>query len=407
MKRIHYGWFVCIGCALLLFCTSGLSVNAFTVYQPYILLKHAFTNTQSSTIITVRSLFSFVAMFFTGRYYKIFTLRTGIAISGILIVLGFVLFGMASGYAVCCAAAALIGLGYGFGTMIPVAIVLDHWFMQKRTFAIGICSACTGLSTLGIPSFLTWLIESYGLRTAFFSEAVCIAVLLLIAVLLIRDFPSNLNMQPYGFGQSSAEQLRRNNTPLKTLSSGHWVLIWFMLLLLGPMMNVGYSHLTVLISTEGFNPQLTALSITVSGVALTAGKFLFGWMSDKIGTYRCNWIFGTVLIAGLVLCCVIRANTVILLLAMCCYGGGLATTSVGLTAWAGDLSVPEQYDTNVRKFQLGYAAGTFLFSSLPGALADHFNGSYIPAYVFFIGCAIFVLLSIQWLYVHVRGASKV
>lgn len=405
VKRIHYGWFVCAGCALLLFCTSGLSVNAFTVYQPYILRQNDFTNAQSSAIITVRSLFSFLAMFFTGRYYKIFSLRTGIGISGILTVLGFALFGMASGHFVYCAAAALIGLGYGFGTMIPVAIVLEHWFAQKRTFAIGICSACTGLSTLGIPNALTWLIEKYGLRTAFFTEAACIAALLLIAVLLIRDFPENLHMQPYGFGQNSAEKTCGDAAPRKTLTTGHWVLIWAMLLLLGPMMNVGYSHLTVLVSTEGFNPQLTALSITVSGVALTVGKFLFGWMSDKIGTYKCNWIFGAVLVAGLILCCMIRANTAVLLLAMCCYGGGLATTSVGLTAWAGDLSAPEQYDTNVRRFQLGYAAGTLLFSSLPGTLADHFGGSYIPAYIFFVGCAVFVLLSVQWLYGHVRSVE--
>jgi len=114
MKRIHYGWFVCAGCALLLFCTSGLSVNAFTVYQPYILVQNTFTNTQPSTIITVRSLFSFVAMFFTGRYYKTFSLRTGIAISGILTVLGFVMFGIASDYVVYCSAAAFIGIVSAF-----------------------------------------------------------------------------------------------------------------------------------------------------------------------------------------------------------------------------------------------------------------------------------------------------
>ena len=146
--------------------------------------------------------------------------------------------------------------------------------------------------------------------------------------------------------------------------------------------------------------------ITVSGVTLTVGKFLFGWMSDKIGTYKCNWLFGAVLLAGLVLCCVIRGNIVILFLAMCCYGCGLATTSVGLTAWAGDLSSPEQYDTNVRRFQLGYAAGTLLFSSLPGTLADLFGGSYVPAYVFFVGCAVFVLLSVQWLYINVLGTRR-
>lgn len=55
MKKIHYAWFVCAGCALLLFCTSGLSINAFTIYQPYILKLNNFTNSQSSMIITVSS----------------------------------------------------------------------------------------------------------------------------------------------------------------------------------------------------------------------------------------------------------------------------------------------------------------------------------------------------------------
>jgi len=398
MKKIHYGWFVCAGCALLLFCTSGLSVNAFTVYQPYILQQNHFTNAQSSTIITMRSLFSFFAMFFTGKYYKVFSFRIGITISGILTVLGFLMFGLASTHFSYCLAAAAIGLGYGFGTMIPVAIVLEHWFILKRTFTIGICSACTGLSTLGIPSALTWLIENHGLKQAFLAESVCIAALITIAVLLIRDHPTQMGTQPYGFGEIPVKTSNAHTIKNNTLSRKHWILIVFMLLLLGPMMNVGYSHLSVLVSSEGFNPQLTALSITISGVMLTIGKFAFGWMSDKIGTYRCNWIFGSILILGLILCCVMRGNVVLLFIAMCCYGGGLATTSVGLTAWAGDLSTPEQYDNNVRRFQLGYAAGTLWFSSLPGTLADYFDGSYIPAYIFFVAFAIFVLLSVQLLY---------
>lgn len=46
-NKPHYGWFVCLGCALLLFSTSGLTVNAFTVYQPYILRYNGLTNSQS------------------------------------------------------------------------------------------------------------------------------------------------------------------------------------------------------------------------------------------------------------------------------------------------------------------------------------------------------------------------
>lgn len=404
MKRIHYGWFVCAGCALLLFCTSGLSINAFTVYQPYLLQQKHFTNAQSSAIITVRSLFSFLAMFLTGRYYRRFSLRTGMAISGALIVLGFLVFGLAESHFTHCLAAAAVGVGYGFGTMIPIAIVLEHWFVAKRTLAIGICSAVTGFSTLGIPSALTWLIEAHGLKHAFLMEALLIALLILAAFLLIRDHPSQMGMQAYGAEKAAA--MTEKQAKASVLAGRHWFLIVPMLLLVGAMTNVGYSHLSVLVSTQGFDARLTALSITVSGVMITLGKFAFGWVSDKLGTYRSNWIFGTILILGMALSCAMNGSEVLLFLSMCGYGAGLATTTVGLTAWAGDLSTAEQYDNNIRRFQIGYAAGTLVFSSLPGILADRFGGSYIPAYLFFTLCAVFVLLSIQWLYRAMGQAGK-
>lgn len=403
MKKLHYGWLVCIGCALLLFCTSGLSINAFTVYQPYILQQNQFTNAQSSAIITVRSLFSFLAMLLTGKYYQKFSLRTGMAISGGLIIAAFAGFGLSMNHLSYCLSAAAMGLGYGFGTMIPIAIVLEHWFVSKRNFAIGICSGATGVSTLGIPSCLTWLIETYSLRTAFLVEAVVVAVLVTGAILLIRDDPSRMGMQAYGTEQMRASEEMRIND--RVLSGKHWILIVPMLLLLGAMTSVAYSHLSVLVSAEGFSAHLTALAITTSGVMLTLGKFVFGWVSDQLGTYKSNWIFGTILILGMILSCMMHGSVLLLFLSMCGYGAGLATTTIGLTAWAGDLSASDQYDNNVRRFQLGYAAGTLVFSSLPGLLADHFGGSYIPAYVFFTFCAVFVLLSVQWLY-HSTGRAK-
>ena len=198
MKKIHYGWCVCVGCALLLFCTSGLSINAFTVYQPYILELNGFTNTQTSSIITVRSFFAFISMLLTGLYYKKVSLRNGMAIAGLLIASGFLIFGFAENYLLYCIGAMCVGIGYGFGTMVPIAIVLEHWFVKKRTVAISICSAITGFSTLGIPSLLTKMIESYSLKITFISEAVFIAVLTAVSFILIRDYPTDKRLLPYG-----------------------------------------------------------------------------------------------------------------------------------------------------------------------------------------------------------------
>lgn len=397
MKRPHRAWLVCIGCALLFFCTSGLSVNAFTVYQPYILSQNGFTNAQSSSIITVRSLFGLLGMLCTGRYYRRFSLRWGVALAGVFTVLGFALFGVAGSLPAYYGAAAVMGLGYGFGTMIPISIILEHWFWKKRTLAIGICSAFTGLSTFGLPSLLTWLILAFGLSAAFFAEAAFAAVLVLLSFLLIRGAPADGDT-PYGFGEERETSAAGGGGV--HLKPSEWPVLWAMLLCLGALTSVGYSHLTVHLTSTGFDPHVTALAITASGLAMTFGKFAFGWLSDKLPVLRKNRLFAALLFAGLALLCLVRRSVPLLFLAVCAYGFGLAFTTVGITEWAADLSTAEEYETVVRRFQLGYAAGGFVFSSLPGVLADRFGASYVPAYLFFILCAVFVTATVQWFYRH-------
>lgn len=400
MKRIHYAWLVCLGCALLIFCTSGLCINAFTVYQPYIVAENGFTNAQSSAIITVRTLFGFVGMLLTGGYYRRLSLRSGMTLAGLLTAAGIMIFAFAKTYAVYLAAAAATGLGYGLGSMIPIAIMLNHWFARKRTLALGICSASTGLSTLGIPSLLTWLIEERGLRPAFQAEAIAVAALIVLSFLLIRNTPADKGMEPLGADMGAEET--KKNTCLGTLGKKNWIILTPAMLMLGALTMSGYGHLTMLSDTEGFSSQVTALAITVSGLALTAGKFIFGALADRWGTYRCNWLFGAVLIGGLALLCVSGSGTAMLMAGMCTYGAGLGLTTVGNTAWAGDMSTPEQYDRTIRRFQLYYTGGGMLFGSVPGLLADRFGGSYVPAYLIFTAFAVILLLTVQWTYRHLE-----
>ena len=44
--RPHRAWAVCLGCSLALFTVMGLGVNVFTIYQPWIIQVHQFSNAQ-------------------------------------------------------------------------------------------------------------------------------------------------------------------------------------------------------------------------------------------------------------------------------------------------------------------------------------------------------------------------
>ena len=76
-----------------------------------------------------------------------------------------------------------------------------------------------------------------------------------------------------------------------------------MLLLLGAVTSVGFTHLTVLIKGQGFSAHTAALGVTVIGVALTVGKLFYGALSEKLSTFHSNWLFGGLIALGLLLIC--------------------------------------------------------------------------------------------------------
>lgn len=401
-NKVHYAWLVCIGCALLLFCTSGLSVNTFTIYQPYILELNDFTNSQSSMIITVRNLFSFVSLLLVSRYYKLLPKRIGMGISGLLIVGGFVLFGLAKGFTSYCCAAAVVGVGYGFGTMVPITILISEWFTEKRNTAVGICSAATGLSTLGIPSVISSSIVKIGIQKTFLIEAVAIFVLVLISFLLIRNSPAEKNTTPYGT-KSDAPQKKLSDIGIEKKD---WILLLPALLLIGAVMNVSYSHLTVHMTSSGFSADDAALAVAVSGVVLTASKIIFGKLGDKKSNYVINYLFSAILLLGLVLLCFIGKSKVIMYGSTMLYSFGLSFTAMGLAVWAGDLSSEKNYDRNVQLFQVLYSAGSLLFSSVPGIMADRLGGSYVVPYAIFTVFAVYVVFAVQFSYVRIAKRRK-
>ncbi len=386
MKKIHYSWIVCTGCAILMYCTSGLPVNGFAIYLPYIRDLNGFTNTQSSNLILFRNLCAFIGMMAVTPFYKRFSMRTGMTLAGFMVVLGFVTYGFAGSYISYCIAACIVGLGFGLSTMVPVTILLGKWFTEKRTTALGVCSAVTGISTLGTQSVIASAVEHYGLRPVLLVEAAIIAALVFLAYLLIRNSPEEMGMSPYG--AFSDAPTGGNFGP--GIDRRDWLILVPCVILIGGVLCVPFVHLSVLMTGEGFSEHTAALAITVSGLCLIVGKIIYGKLGDRIGAYRCNYIFGPMFVAGLVMCCFIRLGIGMLFTTVIVLSFGIAASAVGISVWAGALSDEEHYGRSVQIFQMLNTAGSFLFSSVPGIIADRCGGSYVP---FYAGAAVVAFLS--------------
>ena len=383
MKRPYYGWVVCLMSTLLLFVTMGTVSNGFSVYLPYIMAQHGFTHAQTSSLVTLRCLVSFLAMLGIGVYYKKISIRLGVTLAAGCAGLAFLLYSVAETYPVFCLGAAISGLSYGLGSMIPVSILMNRWFVERRALAVSICGTGSGIATILLPPVTTALVENLSISAAFRIEGCAVFLFTALILLFLRNDPGEKGLKPYGWEKS--HPVGGGEVPVRsfTLTAKMWVLMACASLFMGALANPGFSHLSVLFTSEGFDPMVVAVIISGAGVVITLAKLIYGGVTDRVGGCKSSLLFGGILLVGHLLCCLAFLQSLpVTLLTVLFLGVGYPICTIGISIWAGDMASGDQYPTVVRRLQVIYAGGALVFASVPGILADHF-GSYISAYLLF------------------------
>lgn len=408
MKRPYYGWVVCLVSTLLLFVTMGTVSNGFSVYLPYIMAEHGLTNAQTSSLVTLRCLASFFAMLGIGFYYKNVSIRVGVGIAAACAGVSFCLYSVAESYPVFCLGAAISGLSYGLGSMIPVSILMNRWFVKHRALALSICASGSGIATIVLPPVTTALVEGLSMTAAFRIEGGAVFLFAALIVLFLRNDPKEKGVKPYGWEEAHpAGDAGETRRPSFTLTAGTWALMACVSLFMGALANPGFSHLSVLYTSQGFDPMVVAAIISAAGVMITVGKLLYGEVTDRIGGCKSSLLFGGILLGGYLLCCLaflrsmaVTVATVLLL------GVGYPIATMGPSVWANDMCSADHYPTVVRRLQVIYAGGALVFAGVPGILADRLGG-YIPAYLMFSGFLAAALVCIALAYRETRKHRRV
>ena len=403
MHKPHYAWFICLGAALSLCVVMGLGVNIFTIYQPEIIALNGFTNAQGSWITTTRSLFILGTLLVVNQLCARLGLRLVMTLGIFFVGISCFFFGLSTTFPMYCFSAALTGIGYCLGGMVPLSIIIGNWFDSRRGLALGLASAGSGAATIFAPAVITGLIRSSGLRSAFFAEGGFILLLCAVDWVLLRDTPDKTGAEPYRI-PSETTVAAASNSP-KNYGPAPIVLVLLASFLLGGPVGPAFSHLTVLFTTVGFDPVTVAGMISYMGLAIFVSKILCGQLNDRLGGLWSNYVILGVYLAGLLLCARADSGSLPLAyLAITLFSFGLSMTGVSPAVWAHDLAAESDYAKTVRAITTAYTLGMLVFGPIPGMMADRY-GSYVPAYLLFAGFQLVLTVLIQGVY-HKLGVGK-
>lgn len=404
MLRPHYAWTICLGGALSLLAVMGLGVNVFTVYQPYIIDLNGFTNAKGSMITTVRSFFVLFAMLSVNRVCARLGIRRVMTLGVLLLAVSCGAFALAERFETYCIAAALSGIAYSYGGMVPLTLVISRWFRDRKNFALGLASAGSGVSTIIAPSILTWIIEHHSMQAAFLAEGGCVLLVAFLVWRLVRGAPENVGMSPY---QTTAGESRKADSAPVSPGTGKslWWALFCAAFLYGTAAGPGFSHLTVLFTGAGYDSMLVAWLMSLLGFMLIVGKIMGGQLYDMLGGWWGNFYMFGVFMSGLVLSWltplgggVLPVLTVVLL------GLGFSLIGIQFPVWARDLVGGEGYEHTVQSLNVACSLGTLVAGPIPGMLADRFGG-YVPAYIMFFIVLAMSMAIVQCTYIR-RGVGK-
>jgi len=293
-RKIHRAWLVAIATLIATVGAAGFRATPGVMINP---LQEAFgwSTASISTAVSVNLLLYGLTAPFAAALMDRFGLRRVIGSALILVAAGsgLTVFMTASWQLVLCWGV-LVGLGTGSMALAFVATVTSRWFVARRGLVTGILTAGGATGQLIFLPVLAQVIAAHGWKAAALTVAGGALLVAPIAIWLLRDYPADIGLQPYGGSTAQAvhRQPRTEGTPgpatralsaLKMASSksAFWFLVGGFAICGASTNGLIGTHFIPAAHDHGL-PETTAASLlALVGIFDIAGTIFSGWLTDR------------------------------------------------------------------------------------------------------------------------------
>lgn len=188
-----------------------------------------------------------------------------------------------------------IGIGLSFQTLVPGGQILTNWFLRRRSLAMGLFLAMSGLGAFLSAPGLAFLTDQTGnWRHAWLVMAACNLLASVIAWLYVKNHPREVGQHQDGVDQSVPEGgtvIRKSRVYLTTsqwtardavATSSFWIIMFASILVtMGLAINTSQSVIYLQLD-RGLDPIVAGSALGAVGLMNGLGRFSGGILGDYI-----------------------------------------------------------------------------------------------------------------------------
>ena len=296
--RIHYAWITAAIVFMVLLVAAAVRSTPGVLMVP---LENAFgwsRSTISAAVALNLALYGLLGPFAGAAFQRFGVKRTvlcALTLLGIAIALSTT---MHSPWQLLLTWGLMVGTGSGVTAAVLAATVVNRWFRARRGVVMGALTAATATGQLVFLPLLASIVESDGWRSAAWTIAGAVALMIPLCAWLIHDRPQDVGLLPYGASEQdpapAAHPVHTNPVAIAFGALRRAVRVRDFWILFGTFFVCGLST-NGLIGThfisfciDGGIPEVRAAGVlAMMGVFDLVGTTLSGWLSDR---YDNRWL---------------------------------------------------------------------------------------------------------------------
>jgi MFS family permease len=213
--RVFYGWIALAGTALTGLVSGGAFAGSYGVFLPVMCDDFGWSRTLVASGLGLGFLCFGLPSPLFGASVARFGARVNLVLGNLLLALCLAGMSLVQEVWHIYLLYSLAGVGAGFGGYIAGSTVANNWFAGKRSLAMGVVLASTGLGGFVFPLLTTVLISSFGWRMSWLALAgiVLIAACLIGGLILVRNRPEDMGQVPDGISVEPAREAGTTGYP--------------------------------------------------------------------------------------------------------------------------------------------------------------------------------------------------
>ena len=292
--RLFYGWYILVGCFLLLFFQAGARHSFGVMFKPMIAQLGWSRSSISLAFFLNMTIFA-LTLTIAGRFYDRYGPKWVIFISSIFMAVGYICISIIDSlweFYVYYGIVAAIGVG---GASVPfVAALMSKWFAKRRGLAISLALSGNCIGQFALVPLFTVFVLHYNWRVSYFLIGFIILVInSFLAFVVIKGDPQDFGLKPFGH-QEQLEVNTDKDEMIPQSESGDLGLtdamrtysFWLFLMVMficGSGDFLITAHLIPWVTDYGISPTAAGNMLAWFGLMSMGGILVAGPLSDLIG----------------------------------------------------------------------------------------------------------------------------